>query len=135
MAKHKRAALGFIVAPLMAPVAFWLVATAPSVVQDPAEWFIEFSFALPFAVYTGAPWAYGATIIVCLPTYLVLSRWSEVRLWPMMIAGILSGAATLPLALGLDPWTVVVGATTGAAGAGVFWLCFSGRPAQSYRSD
>jgi hypothetical protein len=79
--------------------------------------------------------AYGATAIVCVPTYLVLSRWSEVRLWPMMVAGIFSGAVTLPLALGLHLWTVVVGVTMGATGAGVFWLCFSGRLEHGDSSD
>ncbi|KPJ87768.1 MAG: hypothetical protein AMS18_14205 [Gemmatimonas sp. SG8_17] len=135
MANHKRAALGFVVAPLAAPVAFWLVVTSPTAIRAPVDWFMEFLLAVPFAVYTGAPWAYGATVVVCVPTYLVLSRWSEVRLWPMMLAGIFSGAVTLPFALGLGLWTVVVGMTTGASGAGVFWLCFSSRLEKSGRSD
>ncbi len=119
----------------MAPVVFWLVVTAHAMLENPVEWFTEFSVALPFAVYTGAPWAYGVTVIVCVPTYLALSRWSAVRLWSMMTAGIVSGAVTLPPALGLDLWTVAVGVTMGATSAGVFWLCFSARFEDGDRGD
>jgi hypothetical protein len=125
---HRRAVGGFLLSPLVAPVAFWLVTTVDVLVEEPVKWVSDFAFALPFVIATGAPWAYASTVVFAVPTYIVCVRLDRLRRRHMMAAGVLAGALTLPLALGPAVWTVAVGAIMGSSSATVFWLLLeSGR--------
>jgi hypothetical protein len=124
---HRRAAVAFLLSPLTAPVVFWLVTTADVLVVNPVRWASDFALALPFVVLTGAPWAYGATAVFCVPTYIVCIRRRDLQRRHMMVAGVLAGAITMPLALGPTLWTIAVGSLMGGVSAAIFWMSSTGK--------
>jgi hypothetical protein len=112
---------------MLAPAIFWLLVTIPTLLVNPAEWVLDFTLALPFAVVVGAPWAYAATMVIAVPVYVLGMRRSCLCRWHMLAAGSVAGGIALPAALGVEAWTVMLGVITGALSAGVFWFLLAGR--------
>lgn len=124
----RRLLVAFLLAPLAAPVAFFITVI---VVQlfGPGGMSASSVRDLAVAVFAvGTPLAYGAALVAGVPTYLMLRALGMVRRWTIWLGAAVIGAA---VALALSPYLLGdlfsirfpwwLGALIGLASAEVFW--------------
>ena len=111
MRKHVATTLGFLIAPLFAAIALLAVGAAKSgpdhVDMSALVW------AAIFYCYT-----LGATLIVGLPAYLLLSHFNQVTWWSAILGGMFSSAVAFSIFNALNPLVIAIGGLSGL----VFWL-------------
>ena len=83
---RKRVILGFVIAPLAAPIAFDVMTGVESLGSG-ASPSLGVLGAL-FLVGYMAPYAYLATLLIGAPAYLLLRRYGTLSLWEMLLVGV-----------------------------------------------
>ena len=131
----------FIIAPLTAPIVYWLEMPLERLVREgSARGFLGPS-PLPIMILVAAPFAYGATLVAGVPLYLV-ARDRRLRFDLTVALGALLGAVMGVLlqpgfrgelfSVLLGPWR---GALMGGATAAVWHLVLGPRPGPRDESD
>lgn len=122
-----RVVRAFLVAPLVGPILVWLAGAllphAGSVESIPAA-----IRALGIMLLFGAPLAYGAALVVGLPTLWLIRAADRFSLWPCLVAGATAAVLVVALAGRLTVFFAGQGmgdygaaALIGSAAGAVFW--------------
>lgn len=138
---ERRTVRAFVLAPLVAPVGYWVAAGVTALFDD-ARRIAFFRSALPslgFVLAFGAPVAYAAAFAVVLPSYLTLGRRNWRPTWLLVVLGAIAGGLTAILLrpslrgeIVSVPLTPTEGAALGVAAAGAFaWLVHRPEPPTS----
>jgi hypothetical protein len=134
MSDAGRAIRAFALAPLAAPLLWWaeLLVTRQSGAKGP----IDAVGGLLLILTSASPWIYGSAVVVGVPAYWAIQRWSRLRAWHVILIAAGLGGTVFPLTCA-GPATremVLTGASVGAASGGAFWLLWRGGPRDHGRS-
>jgi len=111
--------LAFALAPLTAPLIWWVVFAARDV-----HGIADALGGLLLVIIASLPFTYGAALLLGLPLYVAIVRRSHLRMWHPITAGIVFGAMVFWLCTsmqgGLEAFAFgsILGGTSGT----VFWL-------------
>jgi hypothetical protein len=115
----RRTITAFAVAPVVPPILYWVVKSAPVIA------------ALPAIVIYGAMWSYPAALVVGLPAYYLITRYSRLRALHIVAVSILAGVATLGLmSPSVEGRTLIHGGLLGLSAGIAFWLLWRRSAAQ-----
>jgi len=117
---RRRVVLGFLVAPLAAPLAFDLMTgvagssggAAPSLGVLGAVFLVGYM----------APYAYLATLLIGVPAYLLLRRYGTLSLWELLLVGAATSAVVVPADAVSRGTALLRFLPAGAASGLVLWL-------------
>jgi hypothetical protein len=111
-----RVVLGYVIAPLVVPLAYFVVAAATGRNYGASE--------LVGTLLNFGPYAYLFTALLGLPAFLLLRRSGHLELWSIAVAAGVIGllGAGLMSAIGLKIEGVLVGALAGVLAGVVFYL-------------
>lgn len=128
-----RVLLGFLLAPLAAPLAFDLMTSVEGLARGaaPTLGFLGAVFLVGFM----APYAYLATLVVGVPAYVLLRRCNALRVWYLLLAGAAVAALFAPADSSSPGWTLLLFLTAGAASGLVLWLFVREAPARPGTGD
>lgn len=115
-----RVVLGFLVAPLAAPVALDLMTSLEGLARGAAP-SLGVLGAL-FLVGFMAPYAYLAMLVVGVPAYVLLRRFGGLRLWELLLAGAAVATVLAPADTTAPARALILFVAAGAASGLVFWL-------------
>jgi hypothetical protein len=125
----------FLLAPMTAPVVYWLWMVGTAIVQGPSSRLADAPGALPIIMAFGLPVAYAAAALAGAPAYVVARRLGERGGFAVAIVGAVTGAVvSLLLApyfrgeLFSIPLPVSLSAGIGAVTAFVWWRVARGAP-------
>lgn len=124
---RKRVILGFVIAPLAAPIAFDVMTGVESLGSG-ASPSLGVLGAL-FLVGYMAPYAYLATLLIGAPAYLLLRRYGTLSLWEMLLVGVAASAVFVPADSGSMGRALLLFLPAGAASGAVLWLFVRNPPA------
>lgn len=93
-ADHRRILLGFLLAPLAAPLVFDALTYVENVTQGDAP--SMGILGAVFLVVFMAPWAYLATFCIGLPAWMLLRRCRALGLWELVALGATVAAVFVP---------------------------------------
>lgn len=115
-----RVLLGFVVAPLAAPIALDLMTSVEGVASGatPTLGVLGALFLVGFM----APYAYLAMLVVGLPAYVLLRRYAALRLEYLLLAGAVAAAFFAPTDTTAPARAMILFVAAGAASGLVFWL-------------
>lgn len=126
-----RVVLGFVLAPLAAPLAFDLLSALEGLARgaQPALGVLGAVFLLGYM----APYAYLATLIVGVPSYLLLRRYGTLSVWELLLLGAATAAVFVPADSGSLGRTLLLFLPSGAASGLVLWLFVRRTPQERER--
>ena len=126
---RKRVILGFVIAPLAAPLAFDLMTGVESLGRgaSPSLGVLGAVFLVGYM----APYAYLATLLIGAPAYLLLRRYGTLSLWEMLLVGVATSAVFVPADSASMGRALLLFLPAGAASGGVLWLFVRKTPERS----
>lgn len=126
-----RVVLGFVVAPLAAPLAFDVLSGLEGLARSaqPSLGVLGAVFLLGYM----APYAYLATLVVGVPCYLLLRRFGTLSAWELMVVGAATAAVFVPADSGSLGRALLLFLPSGAASGFVLWLFVRRTPSRDER--
>lgn len=124
----KRVVLGFVLAPLAAPLAFDLMTGVESFTRGatPSLGVLGAVFLVGYM----APYAYLATLLIGVPAYLLLRRYGTLSLWELLLVGAATSAVFVPADSGSMGRALLLFVPAGAASGLVLWLFVRNPPTE-----
>ena len=126
-ADRRRTILAFLTAPLAAPLLWWALQLVRG--DSGATGVLDALSGLALITLVAMPFAYGATLLLGLPVYLMIQRWSKLRPWHPVLVGAALGAVVFPLThrLPVTLEMMLIGMALGTAVGATFWWLFRPR--------
>jgi hypothetical protein len=126
---RKRVILGFVIAPLAAPLAFDVMTGIESLGRsaNPSLGVLGAVFLVGYMT----PYAYLATLLIGVPAYLLLRRYGTLSLWEMLLVGAATSAVFVPADSGSMGRALLLFLPAGAASGLVLWLFVRRTPSES----
>jgi hypothetical protein len=115
-----RILLGFLLAPLAAPLAFDVMSSVEGFGRGSAPPLGVLGAV--FLIAYMAPWAYLATLLIGVPAYLLLRRYGTLSLWELLLVGAATSAVFVPADSGSMGRALLLFLPSGAASGFVLWL-------------
>jgi hypothetical protein len=119
--RQKRSIRAFVAAPLVAPILWWALILIRR--QSGATGPLDALGGLELITLVALPYTYGAALLVGLPVYLAIQRWSKLRAWHPFLAGAVLGALVFPQTdrLPITAEKILLGTALGTAVGVTFW--------------